>query len=78
MKEVRVINKVVRATVAGNDLEGDPGHSELVIRELGLEGCWPSRVPGSKVVTDQVGSRVIKPSASRRQSEGDLASIEDN
>ena len=78
MKGVRILNRVVRITDQGIELEADSRHSELVIRELGLEGCRPSRVHGSKIVADQVGSRVIKPSASRHQPEGELASIEEN
>ena len=36
VKELRILNKVVRHTTAGVELEADPGHAELVIRELGL------------------------------------------
>ena len=37
MKEVRILNKVVRITDAGMELEADPMHSDLSFRELGLE-----------------------------------------
>ena len=46
--EVRILNKVVRMTEYGIELEADPRHAELVIKELGLEGAKPSMVPGSK------------------------------
>ena len=35
--EVRILNKVVRITDGGIELEADPRHAELVIKELGLE-----------------------------------------
>ena len=41
-KEVRTFNKMVRMTDAGIELEADPRHAELVIRDLGLEKCRPS------------------------------------
>ena len=47
-KEVRILNKVVRHTTAGIELEADPRHAELVIRELGLESAKVSRTPGTK------------------------------
>ena len=47
-KEIRVLNKVLRYTGEGVELEADPRHSELVIRQLGLEGAKPSSTPGVK------------------------------
>ena len=47
-KEIRVLNKVLRYTDKGLELEADPRHAELVVKELRLEGSKPSRVPGSK------------------------------
>ena len=32
----------------GIDLEADPRHAEIVVREFGLEGATPSKVPGAK------------------------------
>ena len=46
---MRILNKVVRITDGGIELEADPRHAELVIKELGLEDAKPSAVPGSKV-----------------------------
>jgi len=48
MAEIRILNKVVRMTNEGIELEADPRHAELVIKELGLQGAKPSPVPGSK------------------------------
>ena len=45
---MRILNKVVRWTPEGVELEADPRHAELVVRELGLENARASRVPGVK------------------------------
>ena len=47
-EEIRILNKVVRMTSDGIELEADPRHAELVIKDLGLEGSKPSTVPGAK------------------------------
>ena len=47
-KELRVLNKVLRYTAGGLDLEADPCHAEIIIRELNIAGAKPSKVPGSK------------------------------
>ena len=46
--EMRILNKVVRWTAGGIELEADPRHAELVIKELGLAGGKSSSVPGAK------------------------------
>ena len=48
VQEIRILNKVVRATAEGLELEADPRHSELVVQELGLQEAKVSPVPGSK------------------------------
>ena len=48
VKEIRVLNKIVRHTAAGIELEADPRHAEIVIRDLGLTDGKPSKVPGQK------------------------------
>ena len=48
VQELRILNKVVRATKSGIELEADPRHAELVVKELGLETAKISVVPGSK------------------------------
>ena len=45
--EIGILNKVERMTEAGIELEADPRHAELVIKELGLKSARPSLVPGS-------------------------------
>ena len=56
-----MLNKILRYTKDGLELEADPRHAELVIRELGLGSCKPSRVPGSKV--DSVRRRDVEEEA---------------
>ena len=48
VREIRVLNKVVRYTDAGIELEADPRHAEIVVRDLGLTDSKISKVPGSK------------------------------
>ena len=48
-QEVRILNKIVRHTKKGIELEADPRHAEIVIRDLGIEGeSRASRTPGAK------------------------------
>ena len=47
-KELRIFNKVVRLTREGVELDADPRHVELTIRDLGLEDARVSTVPGAK------------------------------
>ncbi|MBN71658.1 MAG: hypothetical protein CME32_20555 [Gimesia sp.] len=46
--EVRILNKIVRRTTTGVEMEADPRHAELVIKDLGLANAKPSPVPGAK------------------------------
>ena len=55
-REVRILNKVVRWTPEGIELEADPRHAELVVRELGLEGAAASKVPGVKPTKEEEAS----------------------
>ena len=52
-----MLNKVVRYAKGGVELEADPRHAEIVIRELGLEEGKASRVLGG----------VKEPSSDKRQ-----------
>ena len=48
VQEVKILNKIVRWTDTGVELEADPRHAEIVIRELGLTSAALSKVPGVK------------------------------
>ena len=52
-KEIRILNKVVRYTSKGIELEADPRHAEIVIKELGLKNAKANKVPGSKAVVSR-------------------------
>ena len=80
-REIKVPNKIIRLTESGVELEADPRHAELVVRELGVEGCRVSKVPGFKATGERErdGHRVTKPSDKTKifamddeQSEGEI------
>jgi hypothetical protein len=48
VQEVRILNKIVRWTPSGVELEADPRHAELVIKALELENAKPCKTPGIK------------------------------
>ena len=48
VKEIRALNKIARYTATGIELQADPRHAEIVIRDLGLMDGKPSKVPGAK------------------------------
>ena len=47
-REVRFLNRVIRWTKDGLEYEPDQRHSEIAIRELGLEGARAATTPGTK------------------------------
>ena len=44
-KEVRVLNRSIGWAAQGIEYEADPRHRQVIIRELGLEGCTPVTTP---------------------------------
>ena len=83
VSEVRILNKVVRYTSKGVELEADPRHAELVVRELWGGSCRTTKVPGSKATGERSETRVIKPSKNMEasamdgeSSEGEMAQVE--
>ena len=45
-REGKVLNRIVRYTEQGFELEADPRHAELIIEQLGVGGCKPVISPG--------------------------------
>ena len=45
-KEAKVLNRVLRITESGWEIEADQRHVELVIEQLGLKDCKPVITPG--------------------------------
>ena len=72
--EMIILNKVVRMTNEGIELEADPRHAELVVKDLGLTGCKPSMVPGSKEIAKGKIEEDDKPKT--RETDGTKARIE--
>ena len=54
--EIRVLNKVLRHTKEGIEMEADPRHAEMISRELSLEQANISSVPGTKATRHQPSS----------------------
>ena len=46
MNEGKVLNRLIRATESGWEIEADPRHAELVIEQLGLANEKPLSTPG--------------------------------
>ena len=46
--EIKILKKIVRETDGGIELEADPRHVELAIRELGIDNCKAAATPGCK------------------------------
>ena len=53
--EARVLNRIIRCGEAGWEYEPDQRHSELMIKELNLQGAKPVRTPGED---DKKGTEV--------------------
>ena len=45
-KEGQVLNRVIRRTSSGWELEADLRHAELIVQSLGLEDCKTVATPG--------------------------------
>ena len=53
VKEMRILNRIVRVTPNGVRYEADPRHYELVARSLGLENSTSTVTPGIKPVNEE-------------------------
>ena len=55
LKEIRMLNRIIRITSTGLLYEADPRHAELLARSMGLEDCKQVATPGvKKAFTDDV------------------------
>ena len=48
VKEVRMLNRIIRWTKEGLEYEADPRHVEIMIDQLDLKNAKPAVTPGSK------------------------------
>jgi hypothetical protein len=46
VQEAKILNRVIRCTKAGWEIEADPRHAELLIEQFGLEAAKPVGTPG--------------------------------
>lgn len=46
-REVKVLNRIIKWGQNGIGYEADPRHAEIMVKELGLQGCAPVCTPGS-------------------------------
>ena len=60
-QEIKVFNKIIRYTSSGIELEADPCHAELIVRELNVTKCTPSRVPGGKADNNRLAKPELGP-----------------
>ena len=54
LKEMRVLNRIIRVVPEGLTYEADPRHVELLVRSLNLEDCKKVGTPGVKLTADEV------------------------
>ena len=48
LREIKILNRIVRLDDRGLAYEADPRHVELLVKSLGLEGCRKHSSPGAK------------------------------
>ena len=48
VKEVRVLNRVLRWTDKGIEYEADPRHVEIILKQLNIDQCKLATTPGTK------------------------------
>ena len=53
LKEVKILNRMLRVTSKGLKYEADTRHAVLLAKELGLEECKDTWKPGSKDTSDE-------------------------
>ena len=47
-REIKILNRIVRATPEGWEYEADQRHGEILVKELGVEGCAGVGSPGEE------------------------------
>ena len=55
LKEGKILNRVLRVTEAGWELEADPRHADLFIEQLHFDGSKPVTTPGIEDTEEQQG-----------------------
>ena len=66
LKELKILNKILRIHQRGVKVEADPRHAELVAEDLGLESCKKVVTPGIKVSVEKDGDEFLNAEAAKR------------
>ena len=74
--EVRILNKIVRHTKEGIELEADPRHAEVVVKELEIQNAKASTVPGVKENSKTVSAKAHEEVQEEKMSAATKARIE--
>ncbi len=53
-REAKILNRIIRWTPTGLEMEADPRQVEKLVRDLGLVGSNPLGTPGTKATTEQI------------------------
>ena len=66
--ELKILNRIVRRTASGYELEADPRHAELVLLQMKMEKAKPLSTPGvdGKEEDDQEGELPLDPDRSKQ------------
>ena len=67
VREGKILNKIIRWTSRGIELEADPRLAEIVVRELGFEEAIPRKTQRVKIESD---AEKLKPTDIRRDPPG--------
>ena len=55
LAETKILNRIIRVTPHGWELEADPRHAELIIEDMGLQNAKSVVTPGEDVSHDETG-----------------------
>ena len=63
--EIRVLNRVLRWTRKGVEYEADQRHSELIVREMGMQAAKPVATPGASETKEEIKAYQTSPEMNR-------------
>ena len=68
VKEARILNRILRITEKGRELEADQRHSEMIVEEMGLSGARGVSTPGEdpKKHEEEENGEELDPEKARR------------
>ena len=69
VREVKVLNKIIRLTKAGLEMEADPRHVEMIVRDMELQDAKTAKTPGAKDVRTRESSDEAEGQGERQEDE---------